>query len=261
MLNKETLVLAVKLFLITALVTLCLALVNHLTAPVIAENTEKKFNAAQAEVLSAAERFEKMDIPADAALPEGTQVNSFYVGFQGSEAVGYVVDAVCSEGYGGDIEVLVGIGNDQKVQKINILELSETPGLGAKAQDAEFSDSYIGKGMGVSVVKNREAGENEISAISGATITSTAVTKAVEAALQTVAASSAAGMDAQAVTEIQDKIEQVEQETDQQLHEPTPTPAGEQEPQGENTAPSGQAEENEAVQPAEQTTQTEEAES
>ncbi len=240
MLNKDIVVLAVKLFLITALTALCLALVNKVTEPAIARNTEKTFQEAQAKVLPEAARFERSDLGTVEGLPSGVTVSSIYVGLSDAQAVGYVVNAVCSEGYGGDISVMVGIGNDLTVRHVQVLEMSETPGLGARSQSEEFTDSYIGKKIGMEVVKTKNAGENEISAISGATITSKAVTKAVNASLEAVQQSISKGLDSEKITEVQDKIEQVEQETNRQLSE-SPAPEPETVDQSENTEQEGAA--------------------
>ena len=81
---------------------------------------------------------------------------------------------------------MVGIKDDMTVNKIKIMSLSETAGLGAKSDTPEFMNQYDGLKNGISVVKNNggSAADNTISAISGATITSKAVTKAVNCALQ-----------------------------------------------------------------------------
>lgn len=222
MLNKEIIVPSVKLFLITALTALCLALVNRVTEPAIARNAEKTFQEAQAKVLPEATAFERSDLGTVEGLPSGVTINSIYVGLQNAQAVGYVVNAVCSEGYGGDISIMAGISKDLTVRHVQVLEMSETPGLGAKSQSEEFTGSYIGKKSGIEVVKAKNAGENEISAISGATITSRAVTKAVNASLTAVQQSIEKGLDSEKITEVHDKIEQVEQETNRQLSENPP---------------------------------------
>ena len=64
--------------------------------------------------------------------------------------------------------------------------LPETAGLGQKATLPEFYEQFKGKGTKLSVKKGGGAGENEIDAISGATITSTAVTNVVNAATEFV---------------------------------------------------------------------------
>ena len=99
-----------------------------------------------------------------------------------------MVTTVCSEGYGGDIKVMVGVNSDKTINKIKIMSLSETAGLGAKANTEEFMAQYSGLKSGIGIEKNNGGNpdNNTISAISGATITSKAVTKAVNCALQAV---------------------------------------------------------------------------
>ena len=89
-------------------------------------------------------------------------------------------------GYGGTIELMVGIDSAKgQVSGINVVSNSETAGLGAKSTDPEFSDQYKGKPLEeLSVLKNGTPGDTEIKAISGATITSTAVTNGVDAAIE-----------------------------------------------------------------------------
>lgn len=177
--------LALVLFIITALTTLALASVNAMTAPIIAANTEKKVVEAQQIVLDADE-FRDSNVKDFSPSAEGVEVTGVKLGYSGEEFAGYVVTSVCGEGYGGDIEVMVGIDTDKKVTKIEIMSLSETPGLGANAQKDTFKAQYGGKSSGIAVKKGGGASGNEIDAISGATITSKAVTKAVNAALEAV---------------------------------------------------------------------------
>ena len=185
--TSNPVVLAPVLFLITAIVTFALAFVNSLTEPVIAMNTEQKITEAQQAVLDADEFSDDLDTANIRLSETGVSVDALKLGFTDGECVGYVVTTTCSEGYGGDIQVMVGINNEggeNTVNKIEILSLSETPGLGANAQKDTFKDQYGGKEAGITVKKGGGATGNEIDAISGATITSKAVTKAVNAALE-----------------------------------------------------------------------------
>lgn len=102
----------------------------------------------------------------------------------GAEA-GYVITATSNDGYGGAITVSVGIQADGTVNGIEFLTLAETAGLGMNAANPEFKDQYAGKkAESFAVVKGGGASaDNEINAISGATITSNAVTGAVNAAV------------------------------------------------------------------------------
>ena len=177
---KEISVLTVKLLLICAIVSALLAGVNSITKPIIAENEQKNFEIAMQEVLPEASGFKEVD-PGDYTPSEtGVTLDSLYRADNG----GYVVSTVCSEGYGGDVSVMVGITKDLTVNQVKIMSMSETPGLGAKASEPEFIGQYDGLAAGITVVKNTAPADNQIEAISGATITSKAVTKAVNTALQ-----------------------------------------------------------------------------
>lgn len=175
---KEISALTIKLLLICAVVAALLASVNKLTAPVIEANSQKSFEAAMSEVLPDSGTFEELNTE---AFKESTGItlNSIYKAEKG----GYVASVICSEGYGGDISIMVGINKDLTVNQAKIMSMSETPGLGAKASTPEFIGQYSGKEKGIEVVKTAPEG-NDIQAISGATISSKAVTKAVNAAIE-----------------------------------------------------------------------------
>lgn len=99
---------------------------------------------------------------------------------------GYIITA-SSAGYGGDVKVVVGVTPELTITGISYPEaLPETPGLGQKATQPDFYEQFVGKGKWLSVVKSgQETGSDaEIDAISGATITSKAVTSAVNAATE-----------------------------------------------------------------------------
>ena len=96
---------------------------------------------------------------------------------------GYVITTTDKEGYGGDIQITVGITADGTVNGVSILSISETAGLGMKATEPSFYEQYQGKQTEKFVV-SKDGGDGEpIDALSGATITSRAVTGAVNAAL------------------------------------------------------------------------------
>ena len=99
------------------------------------------------------------------------------------EKAGYVITATDGEGYGGDIQITVGITADGTISGVAFLSISETAGLGMKATDSSFYSQYVGKQTDKFYV-SKDGGEGEpIDAISGASFTSRAVTGAVNAAL------------------------------------------------------------------------------
>ena len=146
---KEFAIPTVALFLICLVATTLLAVTNKVTAPKIAELS------AQTEV----ETRQKV-------LPAATQFD----------------DTQEMKGYGGDVKIMTGIDKNGAVTGISPLELNETAGLGMKAQNASFLDQFKGKVKDIAVNKNSASG-NEIQALTGATITSKAVTAAVNEAL------------------------------------------------------------------------------
>ena len=76
----------------------------------------------------------------------------------------------------------LGLSADGAITGISFTELNETAGLGMRADEDAFKDQFPGKSGSVSLVKG-DAGEDQISAITGATVTSTAVTNALNAGL------------------------------------------------------------------------------
>lgn len=164
---------AISLFLICAVAAGLLAAVNSVTAPKIAANAAQAENEARKGVLPAAEDF------AEKTLDDGTV---YYEGAAEGKTVGYVF-TVSSAGYGGEIKLTVGINSDGAITGLTILSINETPGLGMNAKKESFISQFTGKSGKLSVVKNKTPGDGEILAIASATITSKALTNAVNDAL------------------------------------------------------------------------------
>ena len=101
-----------------------------------------------------------------------------------SNALGYVITVTSHAGYGGDITFSVGITNEGNINGYSITSIGETAGLGMKATEEKFSSQFRNiPATTYTVTKSSPAGENEIEAISGATITSKAMTGGVDAAV------------------------------------------------------------------------------
>ena len=98
--------------------------------------------------------------------------------------VGYVIAATSPNGYGGDIQVAIGITKDGKLTGFDVISNSETAGLGSKCTEPDFKNQFIGKSAStLGATKSGATADNQIDAISGATITSNAVTEAANAAI------------------------------------------------------------------------------
>ena len=183
--GKDMFKLGLNLLIISAVAALLLALTNSVTASTIAQRNEQANAEARKLVLESAQDFEEVkDVKTDNS--KGVKVSEIYEAKDASgNTVGYTLKVLPS-GYGGTIELMVGIDSAKgQVSGINVVSNSETAGLGAKSTDPEFSDQYKGKPLEeLSVLKNGTPGDTEIKAISGATITSTAVTNVVDAAIE-----------------------------------------------------------------------------
>ena len=176
---KDILKLGVTLFAICAVAALVLGVTNNITAPVIEERNIQASNEARKIVLSEADEFKELDgMNSDIVL-------EVYEGIKDGQVIGYTIKT-SSKGYGGAIELMVGISRDGKITGVEIGNHSETPGLGSKATEPMFKNQYVDKDVSNSllVVKGSANNDNEISAISGATITSNGVTSGVNAAMK-----------------------------------------------------------------------------
>lgn len=181
--NENPIVLSVVLFVISAVVALLLAYANSVTKDTIAENRLKEQNAAKQVVLASAETFEEVTYQDDSGL-----VKAVFTGKDASgKVVGWCVN-VAPNGYGGALDIMVGVQADHTISGVEVVSHSETAGLGAKAQDPAFSSQFAGKktDLPLSVIKNGTPKNSEIVAISGATITSNAVKDGVNAATAAV---------------------------------------------------------------------------
>lgn len=103
---------------------------------------------------------------------------------QRGEMLGYAFTVVTSEGYGGDIQFSMGVQNDGTLNGISILSIGETAGLGMNADTPAFKDQFVGKQVEqLQYTKNGATQDDEINAISGATVTTNAMTNGVNAGL------------------------------------------------------------------------------
>ena len=185
---KNTLILTA----ITVVSGLLLGVVYNVTKEPIAQAQENTKQEAYRAVLADASSFETLDFDAESTLSLLTEngytsdtITEVAEGKDNSgETIGYVISVQSSEAYDGTLDLSVGIATDGTVKGVEMLSISETAGLGMKADEAEFKDQYKDKNVeSFSVTKTGEDGDNMIDAISGATITSNAVTNAVNSAL------------------------------------------------------------------------------
>ncbi|MBN1622633.1 MAG: RnfABCDGE type electron transport complex subunit G [Endomicrobiales bacterium] len=159
------------LLIVTVLSATSLSLVYLQTADRILEVKKEKVYKLQKEILPLAESFEDID--------EGT----VKVGYDGDKnEVGRII-SVSPKGYAGNIEMLVGIDNEDRITMIKIVKQSETPGLGSQVSKSDFLGQFKNKNL-AGVFLRRESTDGEIDAITGATISSRAVAKGAQQAIQ-----------------------------------------------------------------------------
>ena len=170
---KKILQLVVSLTIISAVCAAVLAYVNKCTKDRIANlTTEKTAAAAKAVLPSSVTALDKKADPSDPSL----EVVVGYADAAKTKVVGYAAPGLSKKGYGGEIRLMVGLTPDRKVVTYRPLAANETPGLGAKLGDQEFSKQFNDKD-GTALKVKKDGGE--IDAITGATITSRAVCEAI----------------------------------------------------------------------------------
>lgn len=187
---KDTIILT----LITLIAGGVLGLVYEITKDPIAKQQELAKQEAYKAVFEDADTFEVYVEAEDADLAaylagegfEAQTVNEIMEAKDASgETLGYAINLTTSEGYGGDITFSMGVQADGTLNGISILTISETAGLGMNATKDEFKGQFKEKQADAfEVTKTGASKENEINAISGATITSNAVTQGVNCGLK-----------------------------------------------------------------------------
>lgn len=189
--NKQMIRDSLILFTITLIAGLLLGGVYAITKNPIAKTQEDKKNEAYQAVFTDAAEFTEVT---DAADAQQILADAGYTKDRIDEVkaamdadgniLGYVMTITSSEAYGGELQLAMGIRMDGTVNGISFLSLSETIGLGMEAKKPEFQEQFAGKQVEQFVYsKTGAAADNEIDALSGATITTNAVTNAVNAGI------------------------------------------------------------------------------
>lgn len=159
------------LFAISAVCAVCLGLVNMITMNPIQLAKEAKVTKAMQSVL-----------PADAYTPVSyAGTDPLVTAIFAAGDAGWVVQ-VAPSGFGGAIDMMVGVASDKMVSGVSFITMTETPGLGMNAKNESFYGQFAGGAGPFSVTKDG----GQINSITGATITSRAVSNGVNAALDAV---------------------------------------------------------------------------
>ena len=186
---------ALALTLITLVAGVALGGVYEITKDPIAKQDAQAIAEAYEQVFTDAAAFEAVEMDdtltktiRDQLDQEGYKAQSIEEVMraedQSGETLGYAFTVVTSEGYGGDIQFSMGVQNDGTLNGISILSIGETAGLGMNADTPAFKDQFVGKQVEkLQYTKNGATQDDEINAISGATVTTNAMTNGVNAGL------------------------------------------------------------------------------
>ncbi len=167
---------------ITLVCALCLGFVNQLTAPQIELNAIATRDTAMAALIPGAS-FDELEVGAyDGTVP----ITGVYKATVDGADAGYCVQVEPS-GFAGGVTCIVGINADGTVAGMKVTSHAETPGLGAKAAtDSAWIGQFVGMAADGSLAVTKDGGA--VDSITGATITSRAVTNGINAAATYVAA-------------------------------------------------------------------------
>lgn len=154
----------IVLVLICLVVSALLGFTNSVTEPIIAENKRVAAEQTRKAVLAGSDSFTEIACDADALGITGA--------FREDSGLGYVITAE-RKGYGGMVEVTVGLDPAGKIVGLSANVSTETTGVGSKAGQSDYTDRYLGL--------SGECGG--VDTISGATYSSGAVKNCVSAAL------------------------------------------------------------------------------
>ena len=184
---------ALVLMVITLVAGLGLGVVYEITKAPIASAQEKAKQEAYKAVIADAVEFtayadfdakEAAAVLSDAGLASDVIEEVVEAKDNSGETIGYVITVISKEGYGGDIKISTGIDAEGTVKGVSILSISETAGLGMKATESTFTDQFKDKQVEqFEYTKSGASEDNQIDALSGATITTNAFTNDVNAAL------------------------------------------------------------------------------
>jgi len=154
--------------------SLIIALVYFITAPVAAKNAKILKDESMKALIQDANDFEVIKGKSE-----------MYEALKDNKTIGYITQSE-SKGYGGTIKLLVAVDTKGQVIAYNVLSHNETPGLGDKTTKSPFKDQFKGKDIDQLVVTKDPSNKNDVQAITGATISSKAVTEGVHQATEQV---------------------------------------------------------------------------
>lgn len=177
---KEMVKLGIILLLFSAISAGSLAVTNDLTAPAIINSRREADLENMQQVFEDADEFLSLEESEFVKLKkESPELSELYQAIKDGERIGYVAK-VATGGFGGPMEVIVGFNGDGTITGLRVGKHGETPGLGDNATSPDFYEQFTGLSLKKAIEVNKiQPEENEVLAISAATITSDAVVSGV----------------------------------------------------------------------------------
>ena len=172
---------SIPLIVITVVAGLCLGIVYDVTKEPIAAETKRTQDEAMEKVMPAADDFQTVEGPVSGTI---SSINGAY---EGGKLIGYVIN-VTPSGFGGKVSTMVGVDLKGVITGLTVVSMSESPGLGARSTEPAWQAQFAGLTAPIKVTKDG----GQIQAITGATITSRAVSAGATEACEWVKANGGA---------------------------------------------------------------------
>ncbi len=171
---KNVVVIGLKLFVICAVAALTLGGINAITEPVIIQRKILELQQALEELTPDAETGEAVEVADNPVIVKRYPV------LKDGQSAGMLLELEGS-GYGGEMKILARYDQDGTIRAVRLMDNTETPGLGKKAENPAYMEKFLGTGSAASPVPVRKdmLTSAEADAITGATITYLGISKAL----------------------------------------------------------------------------------
>ena len=181
--KKELVHICLVFFAVCAVCALVLSGVNQILSGVFEKNTDAPLRVAMEKVFPATEHT-----LVDFEFEEANGVSAVYGAYDEDKLLGYCVVTVAPD-HDGEMKAVVAVDTEEKVLAIEVMSMPD--GVGIKVKAYSFLSMFKGKRGKLTVVKGQAKNDSQIAAISGATVSSEAVTLCVNRALAAVSQISA----------------------------------------------------------------------
>ena len=166
---RNILKLSASLLIIAAISGTILGIIYTVTKEPIAKRVKLEEEKALKDIFPEATRFN---------LTTGKDNHIYYEVYTKNKLIGYAIDA-SGKGFGSTIKIKVGMNLNKTIKAIRITSQNETPGLGTRVEGTKFTDQFVNKTL-KQVLLKKDSSKGTIDALTGATISSRAVSEAVQ---------------------------------------------------------------------------------